>query len=218
MSGASPPIGLVGSVNAVHGVCGFTSTFTALYAQNPGKRPLLINGAPRVTRVLADIKVYLKLLEAAADGKALLTEINQFNIDMYPQYPNLAAYPWTNLADFIERIDDCVERLAMISTMEEDNAILNKINFTLFMPPRGVADFIRRSWGWAATISELPTGLGENCIVGVARPGVTNGYHDLVHWMYKRGAQYWSWGSLYASVQAANPAYTVIYSIELAPN
>jgi hypothetical protein len=212
-------MGSVGSVNAAHGVCGFTSSLTAMYAQSPGTRPLLINGAPRVTRVLADIKTYLNMLRAA-NKRDLLNEIADFNVVMYPQI-NVAdgkAQPvWKGLDAFIERIDSCVTLLEGTSSMEDDNAILNKLDpsFTLYMSPLAVKDYMERMWGATAVLSEPPTALGPACIVGVTRPGPKNVHKNLVHWMYKHGTDIWSWGKKFDSVQKARADYTVVYSIEV---
>jgi hypothetical protein len=215
MSGMGP----VGSVNAFHGVCGFTSSMTALYAQSPGTRGLLINGAPRVTRVLADIKTYLNMLKAA-NGRALLEEIADFNRVMYPQIVVQSGKTkpvWNGLDAFITRIDDCVTLLGKNTTMGEDNAVLNSLDptFTLYMSPLAVKDYMERIWGATAVLSELPTGLSQNCIVGVTRPGPTNAHRNLVHWMYKNGSDIWSWGKKYNSVQGARSDYSVVYTIEV---
>ena len=215
----SDQMGSVGSVNASHGVCGFTSSLTAMYAQSPGTRPLLINGAPRVTRVLADIKTYLNMLRAA-NKRDLLNEIADFNKVMYPQIvveTGKAKPVWNGLDAFITRIDGCVTLLAAKSTMEKDNAVLNSLDpsFTLYMSPHAVKDYMERMWGATAVLSDLPTGLGENCIVGVTRPGPKNIHNNLVHWMYKHGTDIWSWGDKFASVQDANKNYSVVYTIEV---
>jgi hypothetical protein len=218
MSGA---MGQVGSVNAKHGVCGFTSSLTAMYAQSPGTRALLINGAPRVTRVLADIKTYLNMLKAA-NAKGLLDEIADFNKVMYPQIEVAQGKTkpvWNGLDAFITRIDNCVTLLGANTTMKEDNDILNSLHptFTLYMSPRAVKDYMERMWEATAVLSEQPTGLGQNCIVGVTRPGPQNVHKNLVHWMYKHGTDIWSWGIKFGSVQAARKEYTVVYTIEVTP-
>jgi hypothetical protein len=212
-------MGKVGSVNANHGVCGFTSSLTAMYAQSPGTRGLLINGAPRVTRVLADIKTYLNMLRAANVG-GLLAEIADFNKVMYPQIEvesGMAKPVWNGLDAFITRIDDCVTLLGRNTTMKQDNAVLNSLDpsFTLYMSPRAVKDYMERIWGATAVLSEPPTGLGQNCIVGVTRPGPKNIHKNLVHWMYKHGTDIWSWGDRFDSVQDARAEYSVVYAIEV---
>jgi hypothetical protein len=212
-------MGQVGSVNAKHGVCGFTSSLTAMYAQSPGTRALLINGAPRVTRVLADIKIYLNMLKAA-NMRSLLDEIVDFNVVMYPQIvvgSGKTKPVWTGLDAFIKRIDDCVTLLAAKSTMQEDNDILNSLDpsFTLYMSPLAVKDYMERMWGATAVLSDLPTGVGLNCIVGVTRPGPKNIHKNLVHWMYKHGTDIWSWGRRFDSVEDARADYSVVYTVEV---
>lgn len=221
MSGSLAHMGSVGSVNAVHGVCGFTSTLTAMYAQSPGTRGLLMNGAPRVTRVLADINTYLNMLRAANET-GLREEIEAFNEEMYPQIEvasGKAKPVWEGLGKFVERINECVTLLGTRTTMEDDNKVLNALDpsFTLYMSPRAVKDYVERIWGAAATLSELPSGLGPRCIVGVTRPGPTNRHRNLVHWMYKHNEDFWSWGYRYDSVRAARDTYTVVYTIEVTP-
>jgi hypothetical protein len=210
----------VGSVNEFHGVCGFTSSITAMYAQSKGQRGLLINSAPRVTRVLAEIKSYLTILKAAG-ARGMLREIEQFNMVMYaqlPPEPGKTRPRWTDMDGFIARIDQCVSLLARQSTMTQDNDILNSMDptFTLYMTPHAVADYLDRMWNADAQVDEQPVGLPYRCIIGVTRPGPKNAYKNLTHWMYKVGTAYWSWGQLFASVADANPNYTVVYTISVA--
>jgi hypothetical protein len=55
MSGSTTELEQVGVANSYWGVCGFTSTFTALYKLNSGRKALL-HGAGVTTKVLAEIR------------------------------------------------------------------------------------------------------------------------------------------------------------------
>ena len=67
---------LMGWTNAGWGVCGFTSSFYAMYELNPGKQGLLL-GAGIAHKVLAEIKTYLVMLKGAGE-LALLQDIQGF--------------------------------------------------------------------------------------------------------------------------------------------
>src|SRR5262245_42480931 len=85
---------LMGWTNAGWGVCGFTSSFYAMYELNPGKQGLLL-GAGIAHKVLAEIKTYLMMLKAAGE-LTLLRDIEaftasfsgfeKFTIDSYIKY------------------------------------------------------------------------------------------------------------------------------------
>src|SRR4051812_3844213 len=73
------PMKTMGALNKNWGVCGFTSTFYAMYELNRYRvdRAQIIN-AGRAFRLLAEIKTYLRTLQT--EGKTLvLSEIEMFN-------------------------------------------------------------------------------------------------------------------------------------------
>lgn len=70
-------INAMGTLNNRWGVCGFNSSLYALYEHNPRKRADLTSAAKVDTRVAAEIKTFLKMLQAEGNAK-LLSDIEAF--------------------------------------------------------------------------------------------------------------------------------------------
>ncbi len=191
----------MGETNASWGVCGFTSSLYAMWDLDATTRPRLIN-APKPFTVLAEIKTYLRMLQAEGNTTAI-REITEFC-----QSFGGAFAAWT-VNDYCDRVSDAV-------TDDEDTIKANGM-FGIGMPPIWVADYLRRVWGYGSTVIEVPPGAdpGGDAIIGVVVPAGTPNplappnqintlYNRLVHYMYRRKNRIWSWGHYsYNDVEAA---------------
>ena len=63
----------LGAINASYGICGFTSTLYAVYANQPNMRQRLNEaGINAETRLMAEIKTFLVLMKAQGKQSVLL--------------------------------------------------------------------------------------------------------------------------------------------------
>jgi hypothetical protein len=214
MSGST--LKTLGQLNRGWGICGFTSTFYAMYQANPATRGWLIN-ATQVYSVLYEICDYLEMLQAA--GSRLLKDIETFTCSFG------APYDKFTVAGYIEKVRSSSEvtrqvlELGQNAVRKEHHAELRDDElFGIAMPPHAVVDYIERVWKWKATITEFKAGdLTCDAIVGVRDVTLTNltMYHGLCHYLYRGGGKYYSWGKQIASLEAANPNYQICYAITL---
>jgi len=197
MAKDTTPMGVMGSMNNHWGVCGFTSTFYSMYETRPGSRAMLI-GAGIATRVLAEIKTYLVTLKAEGQ-KSLLDDIEAF-------CQTFAGFEKWTVDAYIQRVNGAVDK------SEAD--ILKEAQFSIGMPPHGVADYLKRMWQQDSEVVVLPKGgdSGAEGIIGVRRTDLNMKAHDgLCHWMYRTpGGVIHSWGNYYQSVTEANKNYVAV--------
>src|SRR5579859_464787 len=199
MSGIKTELEQVGVANSYWGVCGFTSTFAALYKLNSGRKALL-HGAGVTTKVLAEIKTYLVTLKA--EGKlGLLQEIQTFT-RAFPPTAKGTDFSTFTIDSYIDRINQAVGK--------SDQELMDEELHSIGMPPRAVVDYLDRMWQKKATLSLFET--GANGIIGVKRDNRPM-YGGLCHYMYRYGNKIYSWGNTYSSVKDANNAYSVILVI-----
>ncbi|WP_426954197.1 hypothetical protein [Muricoccus radiodurans] len=187
----------LGITNVGWGVCGFTSTFYAMWDINPGLRAALIK-APRPFNVLAEIKQYLVILEA--EGRtAELKSIRDFTRSFGPPYDQF------KIKEYIERINRAVDKTAADITKEK--------LFGIAMPPDCVADYAKRIWQYNCTVH--PGDIGGDGIIGVKSADYPNmtAYGGLCHWMYRHNNRIYSWGKSFGSVAATGYPYTVIWTL-----
>jgi hypothetical protein len=180
----------VGILNKGWGVCGFTSSLYAMYDLNPAMRPLIIN-ATKPFRVLAEIKTYLRMLEAEASK--LLDDITEFT----RTFEGFADF---EIKTYIKSIDDALELT--------EEAIREDSRFGIAMTPESVADYLERILGWSATISK-PGVVSEQCVIGVGTQA-----DGLQHYMYSRYGKIYSWGRSFKSVEEATPDWQVCCVID----
>lgn len=206
MSFSAEEMNLMGSTNNYWGVCGFTSTFYAMYENRPAKRPLIL-GAGIPTRVLAEIKTFLMTLKA--EGKTgLLREIEQFT-QSFGKVGKCDFSLWT--------VDAYIQHINTIG-QKTDKQITGDCSYSIAMPPDAVAEYVTSMWGDAAQVQVVNGGSGgnEDGIIGVAK---TNGtmvmYDGLCHYMYRFNGRIYSWGDRFSSVTAANPDYKVVRLIKI---
>ncbi len=194
----------LGQLNDGWGVCGFTSTFYAMYQQNPGTRGWLVN-ATQTYSVLYEITDYLKALKAVASP--LLKDITAFTRSFGPPYDTFT------IEGYIDKVDNSSETtrqyLAFGSDRfmkSHDTTLRDDDLFGIAMPPQAVADYIERMWKWKATITEFKAAdLSGDAIVGVHNPANTTMtmYSGLCHYLYRGGGKYYSWGQSFPSLAAA---------------
>lgn len=196
MATDTTPMGVMGQTNNHWGVCGFTSTFYAMYETRRGNRGMLI-GAGVATRVLAEIKTYLVMLKAAGE-KTLLGDIQAF----CQTFAGFGA--WT--------IDDYIARVNKAVNMSEADIKQEKM-YSIGMPPYAVADYLKRAWSQDSDVLVLPQDgdSGGDGIIGVRRTDLDMKAHSgLCHWMYRTNGVIHSWGNTYNSVSAANAKYVTV--------
>jgi hypothetical protein len=181
-----PTLDDMGLLNAGWGVCGFTSSFYAIYNLNQWKGGTIIN-ANKAFRVLAEIKTYLVTLQA--DGKtALLGEIETFT----KTFPGFEGF----------KVDDYIRSInAAVSKTESE--IIGDSKFSIAMPPEGVADYLNRMWGCKVSVDIISGGDGRgNGIIGVSE-GASSSYDGLKHYKYRRNGVIYSWGQQFSTVVQA---------------
>ncbi|MBX9698059.1 MAG: hypothetical protein K2X74_01425 [Acetobacteraceae bacterium] len=196
MSGSSADFDLMGQINNSWGVCGFTSCFYAMYEMNPAQRGLLL-GAGIATKVLAEIKTYLVMLQA--DGKtALLRSIEDYT-KTFGKIGKCDFSTWT-IDGYIALINTAVGK--------SDAEIRGDCSHSIGMPPEAVVDYLKRIWGRDSELQSVSGGTGgvADAIIGVTR-GTMPMYDGLSHWMYRKGGKIYSWGREFPSIEAANKAY-----------
>jgi hypothetical protein len=213
MSSIVDPTTRLGYTNKTWGICGFTSTLSAMYDLNQGVRGQVINGSSGY-RMLAEIKIYLEMLKAA--GSPLLADIRSFTRSFGPPYDTF------EVDEYIARIDNAAgEDLSR-------SQILAEPRFSIGMPPAAVADYIQRQWGWKATVTAyaIMDGAGDG-IVGVTKGWFGSGdrksllplpYYGLCHYLYRSNGAVYSWGIKFDSVREANAEYRVCYVISVSPS
>lgn len=191
----------MGVMNKGWGICGFTSSLYALYTNKPSEQVKLAKGGGTSTMVLAEIKSYLRMLQA--DGRQdLLGGITSFTRSFG------GVFAGFTIDDYIARINDVVN----IGANTSDD------KFGIAMPPDAVVDYLKRicDFGGARQV-----GTGDacsECILGVYETANKNGPHKgLKHYLYQLNGTIYSWGNQFASVEAAmGKGWDVCYKIAIA--
>lgn len=206
----------LGELNQGWGICGFTSTFYAMYHANPAARGWLVN-ATQVYSVLYEISDYLKTLQAAQSP--LLKDITAFTRSFG------APYDKFTVDGYIQAVDTASEDTRQILdfgwdsfTVAHEETLRSDKLFGIAMPPQAVADYIERMWKWRATITEFnPGNLADDAIVGVRNVKITTArlYHGLCHYLYRGGGKYYSWGKEFSSLAATGKPYAICYAITI---
>ena len=210
----------LGNLNKQWGVCGFTSTFYAMYRANPAARGWLVN-ASEVYSVLYEISDYLKALQAAQSP--LLNDITDFTRSFGPPYHQFDVPSYINMIDTASEYTRQILAGGNESHRKSNEAALTGYSlFGIAMPPQAVADYIERMWKWKATIIEFGAGsFAGDAIVGVRNPADTTmtKYHGLCHYLYRGGGTYYSWGDEFPSLEAAansvKSTYAICYAITI---
>jgi len=172
----------MGVMNAPWGICGFTSSLYALHNHSPAtKHEALEKGGESATRMLAEIKTYLRMLQA--NGKqGILDSIEAFT-QSFPTFDT-----WT--------IDTYIQRINAVVTNGADTA---DPNFGIGMPPAAVVDYMKRVCDFpnareiavGVTVPEMILGMGTAAL-GMPM------YDGLGHYLYSLNNRIYSWGNQFA--------------------
>lgn len=195
----------LGVTNVGWGVCGFTSSFYAMYDQDQSARPQIIN-ATKAYRVLAEIKTYLHMLQA--ENSPLLKDITAFTQSFGGQFKTFS------IRGYIEEINR-----AAAQNLGTPQIVMDS-KFGIAMPPAAVADYLKRMWQKNTNIAEgVTSSLMNSGIVGVSKSAFSTQepYHGLKHYLYYKNGTLYSWGNTYSSVQQAmgGSAWKVVYVISI---
>ncbi len=182
----------LGITNAKWGVCGFTSSFYAMYKES-GKTQAWLCNATQAYSVLYEIRDYLMLLKAEAS----------------PHLATITAFTRSfGKPHHVFTIDDYIARIDWSSAQERSSAaVLADDKFGIGVPPDAVADYLRRQWKAKATVEQVVNDSGGDGIIGVCidNPAPTMPYKGLVHYMYRRNGVIYSWGDIFMDVNSAAP-------------
>jgi hypothetical protein len=178
----------MGTLNNRWGVCGFTSSLYALYENSPSLRAQLTESAKVSTRVIAEIKSFLRQLEADGNAK-MLTEIADFT-------RSFEGFGGFTIAEYIRQIDAVAAKGASYA----------KGDFSIALPPEAVVAYLR--YIGFRNPQVLPTGAdltGKNeLVLGLADPtGKLTQYGGLCHYVYQKGSTVYTWGRQFTSVAEA---------------
>lgn len=175
----------MGTLNNRWGVCGFTSSLYSLYENSPTLRGDLTDAAKRSTRVIAEIKSFLRQLEA--DGNALrLKEIEAFT-------GSFNGYGGFTIADYIRRIN----------AVAANGQSYASGDFSIAMPPEAVAEYLQYiGFRNARVLPSVQDGQGKSeLVLGLRDPkGLLQMYDGLAHYVYQKGSTIYTWGRQFASI------------------
>ncbi len=172
------PVDDIGQLNRQWGICGFASSLYALYAHNPQQGDSLAQAANTTTRMLAEIKTYLRLLQAdELDG--LLQEIQVFTRTFGGVFANFT------IDTFIDNINAIVTKTdQQLADLRDDQT------WGIAMPPHAVVDYLQRvcDFRGARLVQQIP----NEAILGLCSgPGM---YRGLKHYVYLLGSTVYTWG------------------------
>jgi hypothetical protein len=170
------------------GICGFTSPLYALSIHNPAQRARLAQGAVEPTRMLAEIKTFLRMLQADRQQK-LLDDITTFTRSFGGKHKHFT------ITRYIERSNATVT----------NGAEPNNERFGIGLPPEAVVESLKRVCDLKnARVVDLSHDAHE-LIPGVAdRTDKTMTLYDgLAHYLYKRGNRIYGWGKQFGGVTEA---------------
>ncbi len=206
----------MGNLNRGWGICGFTSTFYAMYQANPAARGALIN-ASDVFSVLYEITDYLKLLQSS--GSPLVGEIERFTKSFGPPYHTFTVPNYIASVDAASTtMSRYISLASLTGAQNEAQRMSNNALFGIGLPPQAVADYIERVWKWRATIIEYGAESSiEDALVGVRDIKDTKMklYHGLCHYLYRSNNKFYSWGFEYPSLAKADENFKICYAITI---
>jgi hypothetical protein len=188
----------MGMTNNYWGVCGINSSLYALYENNPTLRGRLARGALTPTMVLAEIKTFLRILQA--DGKTdLLDAIRNFT-------RTFAGFQNFTIESYIQRIDTAV---GQISSGGTQMSLLADPQFSIAMPPEAVLYYVQKVCGFDNAALIPPNSMAQEAIVGLWRNDGNNmgTYGGLRHYVYYLRGVYFSWGKQFASIDQMQRKY-----------
>lgn len=181
------PINKMGLMNAPWGICGFTSSLYALHNHSQqSKHAALEAGGESPTKILAEIKTYLRLLQA--EGRQdILDSIEQFT-------QSFGGFNHWTITSYIERINSVVT----------NGADQNDPQFGIGMPPAAVVDYLKRVCDFPnAKVADLGAS-GTEMILGMGTTKLGMPLYDgLGHYLYLRNSTIHSWGQTFSDTASA---------------
>jgi hypothetical protein len=193
-------IDAMGTLNSGWGICGFTSSLYALYQNNPTQQLKLAQGGRTATMMLAEIKTYLKMLQADEQTNTLQS-IQAFTRTFGPDFASFT------IEGYIDEINK-VGKTGVADTRDS--------KYGIAMPPDAVVDYLKRVCSFnAARLVDLSSPSTE-LVIGVSKPGRPAGtYKGLAHYMYSLNGKIYSWGNQYSSIAAADKDFSLCYKISI---
>jgi hypothetical protein len=182
---ATSTINSMGKLNTKWGICGFASALYALHEHSSMQQQKGLSSAAEVeTRMLAEIKSYLRMLQA--DNRAdLLNKIQIFTRSFGGQW---AAF---EIDKYIEKINASVKAANAASLGD----------FSIAMPPDAVVDYLKRMCDFKlARILTAKESDPKELILGVSKPDMKM-YNGLAHWVYQLNGVVYSWGTQFVSLE-----------------
>ena len=170
----------MGKMNIGWGICGFTSSLYALYEHNPTLRSSLAKGGKTGTRVLAEIKTYLRILQAEGET-TVLSDIEKFTKSFGGKFANFTV------DSYIESINEVVT----------SGANPNDDKYSVALPPGAVVDYLKRVCQFKdAKLVDL-SAKGSEFILGVCGNDPKILYGGLEHYLYYLNGTIYSWGKTF---------------------
>lgn len=177
----------MGVLNSGWGICGFTSSLYALYNNNPSQRPKLAQGAVTPTRMLAEIKTYLRMLQAEG-RRDILDDIKTFTRTFG------GVHKQFTVTRYIERINSTVTK----------GADPGNEKFGIALPPHAVVDYLERVCGFrSAKVVDLSHQANEMILGVYDKKSKMKMYGGLAHYLYSRNQKIFSWGQQFGNVEQA---------------
>lgn len=190
----------MGELNQGWGICGFTSSFYAMYALNFNARGRL-NNANNAFRVLAEIKTYLMILKAEGQQRQL-KDIEDFT-KTFPGYEKFS------IDGYIASINDAVSKT--------EEAIKKDSKYSIALPPEIVADYLMRIWDCKnVKVDYVLNGSGSTATAIIGVMSTTNPkplYGGLCHYMFRHQGFIYSWGEKFNSLSDVNTKKKKTYQI-----
>ena len=197
-------LGQMGNLNKGWGICGFTSSLYALYSNTAQQQQGTLSGSAQVsTRMLAEIKTYLRMLQADNET-GLLDDIEGFT----RSFKNFGHF---DIGRYIETINNSV-------SLPNGPDVKDVATYSIAMPPHAVVDYLKRGCGFNNARMLDGSSSASEMILGVTsvKNPQANKYNNLAHYLYQNKQLIYSWGQQFASVtQAMGGGSTVVYRIAI---
>jgi len=174
------PVLAISELNKGWGICGFASVLGALHQNGvfTGTIDHAVTHNQLNTRLLAEIKTYLVVLQSEESG--LIDEIERFT--------RTFGGPFSGFT-----IDNYIKKVNTISSSPPN---LSDSGFSIAMPPNAVVDYLDRVAGKKAVLTPDPTHVRNNVILGLGDKTKPGGeWKGLGHWVYKKtDLEIYNWG------------------------
>lgn len=192
----------ISELNKGWGICGFASALGALYQNKAigGAIDQAVSHNQLNTRLLAEIKSYLVMLQSE-NNNLLLDEIARFTRSFGGVYASFTIQAYIN----------------KISSIGSNIANVGK-DFSIAMPPNGVADFLRRIGGVKAVLVGGSCPELNDAILGLGDKTVSDQWKGLRHWVYKKGdSEIYNWGKKETRAQllAHDANWQIVFQIAM---